>query len=205
MSFVNKLKIGVLVSGRGSNLQAIIDACKDPSYPIEIACVISNNDNIEGIERARTVGIPTHVISNKDFPSRDEFDEAINTSLLDFGAEFVCLAGFMRILTSGFVKKWENKIINIHPSLLPAFKGAHPHDDVIRAGVEVSGCTVHFVTAEMDGGPIIMQEEVDVDEEDTAKTLAEKVLKKEHELLPLVLKLIAQKKVRIINGRVSIE
>ena len=197
-----KLKIGVLISGRGTNLQAIIDACKDPSYPVEISCVISNNDDVIGLERARDAGIDSHIINHREFPSREEFDQALNTSLLDYGIKFIVLAGFMRILTPWFTEQWKNRIINIHPSLLPKHKGAHAHEEVIRDGDNVSGCTVHFVTSEMDSGPIILQKQVEVKPSDTLETLATRILAKEHAALPEALELIDRGKVKVIGDQV---
>lgn len=196
------LKVAALISGRGSNLQALIDAAKQPDYPAEIVAVISNKADAKGLDRAKAAGIKTHVVNHKEFDGRDAFDAALHETIVKSGANFVCLAGFMRLLTPGFVRKWEGKMINIHPSLLPAFKGAHAHEDVIKSGVKLSGCTVHFVVPEMDAGPIIMQAAVPVLNGDTAETLAARVLEVEHKTLPAALKLIAEGKVKA-DGKVA--
>jgi len=190
-----KLRVAVLISGRGSNLQALIDACNSADYPAKIICVISNKADAYGLERAKIAKIPTKIVNHKDFANREEFDAALDKALRECKAEFVCLAGFMRLLTGGFVRKWLGRIINIHPSLLPDFKGAHPHEDVIKSGAKKSGCTVHFVTENMDSGPTILQESVDILSGDTAETLAARVLKKEHTCYPAALRLIAEGKV----------
>lgn len=200
-----KLKVGVLISGRGSNLQALIDACADKNFPAEIVAVISNKADAFGLERAKKAGIPTAAISHKDHSSRESFDAALHAKLKEMGAEFVCLAGFMRILTSGFVEQWPNKMINIHPSLLPSFKGAHSHRDALAAGVKIHGCTVHFVVPEMDSGPIIVQAAVSVLDGDTEDLLAERVLNMEHVAYPYALKAIAEGRVSVNGQAVNIK
>ncbi len=191
-----KRKVGVLISGRGSNLKSLIEACADANYPAEIVLVISNIADAGGLTHAANVGIPTKVIPHKSFASREAFDAAINAALHDAGVEIVCEAGFMRIHSEGFVDKWEGRIINIHPSLLPAFKGTHVHEQALAAGVKTSGCTVHFVAAEVDSGPIIAQSAVPVLDGDTPETLAARVLEEEHKLYPLALKLVIEGRVR---------
>ena len=188
------LKVGVLISGRGSNLQALIDACATPHFPAQIVGVISNKADAYGLERAKKANIPTAVISHKDYSSREEFDCAVHAQLLQMGAEFVCLAGFMRLISPWFVAQWPQKMINIHPSLLPAFKGAHSHRDALAAGAKIHGCTAHYVTDEMDAGPIILQASVPVLAGDTEETLAARVLEQEHILYPAALKKIALNK-----------
>jgi phosphoribosylglycinamide formyltransferase 1 len=190
-----KRKIGVLISGRGSNLKSLIEACADANYPAEIVLVISNVAEAGGLTHAANAGIPTKVISHKAFASREAFDAAIDAALREAGVEIVCEAGFMRIHSEGFVRQWEGRMINIHPSLLPAFKGTHVHEQALAAGVKMSGCTVHFVAAEVDSGPIIAQSVVPVLDRDTPETLADRVLEEEHKLYPLALK-------RVIEGRV---
>ena len=190
-----KRKVGVLISGRGSNLKSLIQACRDPSFPAEIVLVISNVAGAGGLAHAANANIPTTVIPHKTFESREAFDAAIDAALRDAGVDLVCEAGFMRIHSAGFVRAWEGRLINIHPSLLPAFKGTHVHEQAIAAGVKMSGCTVHFVAAEVDSGPIIAQSAVPVLEGDTPETLAARVLEEEHKLYPLALK-------RVIEGRV---
>jgi len=197
---VRRAKTAVLISGRGSNLQALIDACADPNFPAEIVLVLSNVDGAGGLERARKAGIATKVISHKGL-AREAFDAAIDDALRAAGAEIVCLAGFMRILSDGFARKWEGRLVNIHPSLLPAFKGVHVHERVLAAGVKVSGCTVHFVVPELDAGPIIEQASVPVLADDTPETLAARVLAQEHRIYPHALKLLAEGKVKLEGGK----
>jgi phosphoribosylglycinamide formyltransferase-1 len=192
-----KKKVGVLVSGRGSNLQALLDACATPGFPAEVALVISNIPGVYALERAEKAGVPTQVIPHKSFASREEFDAALDAALHAVGVDFVCLAGFMRLLTKGFVEGWAGRMINIHPSLLPSFKGLHTHERAIEAGVKLHGCTVHLVTPELDDGPIIVQAAVPVLAGDTPETLAGRVLEQEHKAYPLALKLLAE-------GRVSV-
>lgn len=191
----------MLFSGRGSNLQALIDACAKPGFPAEIVVVLSNVPAAAGLERGRKAGIPTAVIDHRDYPDRESFDAAMDARLREAGAEFVCLAGFMRLLGPSFVQRWEGRIVNIHPSLLPAFKGLHVHEQVLAAGVPMSGCTVHYVIAELDAGATILQGEVPVREGDTPHTLSGRVLEREHRIYPQALKLAAEGKVRLENGR----
>jgi phosphoribosylglycinamide formyltransferase-1 len=186
-----KIKVGVLISGRGSNLQALIEACADPSYPAEIVLVISNAPGVQGLERARAASIATVVIDHRQFQTRKGFDEALDIKLKEAGVELVCLAGFMRILSEPFVRKWEGRMINIHPSLLPSFKGTHVHEQAIAAGVKISGCTVHYVSPELDSGRIIFQLPVVVFPEDDAEALAMRVLEVEHQAYPMALKGVA--------------
>lgn len=196
-----RLKIAVLISGRGSNLQALIDACGPPDFPAEIALVISNEPNAYGIERARQAGIPAVVINHRNFPDRTSFDAQMTAEIETAGAELVCLAGFMRILSDGFVTRWFDRLINIHPALLPAFKGLDTHARAIRAGVRVAGCTVHFVRLEMDEGPIIVQAAVPVLPDDTPETLATRILAEEHVIYPLAVRLIAEGRVQVDGDR----
>lgn len=186
-----RMNVGVLVSGRGSNLQALVDACTDTGFPASIVRVISNIPDVYALERARRAGIPVTVISHRDFSSREAFDAAIDSCLRESGVDFVCLAGFMRILSADFIRGWENRIINIHPSLLPSFKGLHTHEQALRAGVRVHGCTVHMVRPALDDGPILMQAAVSVLAEDTADTLAARVLEQEHRIYPEALRRLA--------------
>jgi phosphoribosylglycinamide formyltransferase-1 len=200
-----RLKVGVLISGRGSNLQALIDACADPDFPAEVVLVISNNVRAQGLERAHAAGIATKVVDHRGFGDREAFDAALDTALRRGGAEFICLAGFMRLLTPGFVEWWRDRIINIHPSLLPAFKGLHSHERALEAGVRLSGCTVHFVRAEMDDGPIIVQAAVPVHPGDDAERLAARVLAVEHRAYKLALRLVAEGRVRVADEIVQID
>ncbi|WP_439634167.1 phosphoribosylglycinamide formyltransferase [Glycocaulis sp.] len=184
-----KTPIAVLISGRGSNLQCLIDACAQPDYPARIVAVISNRPDAYGLERAREAGIAAIAIDHKAFDSRMSFEAALDAALREAGAEFVCLAGFMRILTEGFVNQWAGRMINIHPSLLPKFKGVDTHARAIEAGEAEHGCTVHWVTPGMDEGPVIAQARVPVLPGDTPETLAARVLVEEHRLYPEALKL----------------
>jgi phosphoribosylglycinamide formyltransferase-1 len=199
-----KMKVAVLISGGGTNLQALIDACQDEAYPAEIVRVISNVPGVKGLSRAEAAGIATSVINHKDYDGREEFEDALHEVLSSDNVELVCLAGFMRLLTDGFVRKWHDRLINIHPSLLPAFKGLHIHERVIEAGVRFTGCTVHFVRPEMDDGPIIAQAAVPILTEDTPESLGARVLKSEHQIYPLALKLVAERKTRVVEGRVKL-
>ncbi|HTZ78714.1 MAG TPA: phosphoribosylglycinamide formyltransferase [Stellaceae bacterium] len=199
-----RLKVAVLISGRGSNLQALIDACARPEFPAEIRLVISNDPAAAGLARASEAGIVTRVIPHKEFPDRAAFDGAIDQALAEAGIELVCLAGFMRILGEAFVTRWRDRLINIHPSLLPAFKGLHSHERVLAAGVRFTGCTVHFVRPAMDDGPIIVQAAVPVLPGDDAETLAARVLAAEHQAYPLALRWIAEGRVRVREDRVEV-
>ena len=199
------MKIAVLISGRGSNLQSIIDACNDDGFPAEISLVISNKADAYGLQRASEAAIPTKVFNHKDFPTREEFDAAMSAAIEASGAEFICLAGFMRLLSDGFVKSWRDKLINIHPSLLPSFKGLHVHEQVIERGARFSGCSVHFVRSAMDEGPIIVQAVVPVLPDDTPDTLGARVLEQEHIIYPLAIRLIAEEKVRVSGEKAIID
>ena len=199
-----KLKVGVLISGRGSNLQALIDACADEDYPAEIVLVISNVPGAAGLERAEAAGIPTVVVDHKAFDDREPFEEALGEALSAASVELVCLAGFMRLLTEDFVNHWRDRLINIHPSLLPAFRGIHIHERVIEYGARFSGCTVHFVRPAMDEGPIIIQAVVPVFQGDDPQQLAARVLAQEHRAYPLAVRLIAESRVRVADQNVVI-
>ena len=199
-----KLKLGVLISGRGSNLQALINATADSAFPAEIALVISNRADAGGLPRAEAAGIATKVIPHKQFTSREAFDSALDGALRDAGVQLVCLAGFMRLLSAGFSERWHNRLINIHPSLLPSFKGLDSHAQALKAGVRFSGCTVHFVRPEMDAGPIILQAAVPVHDGDDENRLAARVLEAEHRSYPLAVRLIAEGRVTIVNEIVRI-
>ena len=199
-----KLKVGVLISGRGSNLQALIDASAADSFPAEIALVISNVADATGLRRAEAKGVATTVIDHKAFDDRESFDDAIHEALSAAGVQLVCLAGFMRLLTDGFVSRWRDRLINIHPSLLPAFRGLNVHDRVLEYGARFSGCTVHFVRAAMDDGPIIAQAVVPVLQDDDPESLAARILSHEHRIYPLVVAMIAQSRVRVTDDKVTI-
>lgn len=199
---MTKLKTAVLISGRGSNLKSLIEACAKKDFPAQIVLVISNTADAGGLNHARAAGIPTAIIPHKDYATRESFDAAMDARLKEAGAEFICLAGFMRVLSDGFVRRWEGKMINIHPSLLPAYKGTHVHERVIEAGERKSGCTVHYVVPELDSGPVILQAEVPVLPGDTPDTLAARVLVEEHRIYPEALRRIAFGQVRLQNGHV---
>ncbi|HEY2885172.1 MAG TPA: phosphoribosylglycinamide formyltransferase [Rhizomicrobium sp.] len=196
-----KVRTAVLISGRGSNLAALIEGCREPDYPAEIALVISNVETAEGLAVAASASIPAKTISHKAYATREDFDAAIDAALTEADIALICEAGFMRIHSDNFVRKWQGRMLNIHPSLLPAFKGIRVHQQAIDAGVRVSGCTVHFVVPELDSGPIISQAAVPVYPEDTAATLQARVLTEEHKLYPAALKLVAEGKVILRDGR----
>ena len=200
-----KLRLAVLISGRGSNLQALIDACADPVYPAEISLVISNVPDVFGLERAQKAAIPTRVIDHRAHKSRESFDAALEEALSQAQPDLVCLAGFLRLLTDGFVERWRNRLINIHPSLLPAFKGLHVHERAIKAGARFSGCTVHYVRPAMDEGPIIVQAVVPIHPVDDADALAARILAEEHRIYPLAIRLIAEGRVRVEGERAIID
>lgn len=197
---MNNRKAGVLVSGRGSNLQAVLDRIADGYLPLEISVVISDKADAYALERAANVGIKTVVVARKECASKEEFEEKIHAALVEAGCELVVLAGFMRILGGGFVNKWHNKIINIHPALLPSFPGLDGQGQALEYGVKFAGCTVHFVDEGTDSGPIILQKVVPVLDDDTHDTLAARILEQEHIALPEALKLWAEGKL-VIEGR----
>ncbi len=199
-----RLKVAVLISGRGSNLQALIDACAPADFPAEIRLVLSNRADAAGLERARRAGIPTQVVSHREYGTRAEFDAALDRALEAAEIELVCLAGFMRVLGDAFVARWRDRVVNIHPSLLPAFPGLNTHARALAAGVRFTGCTVHFVREAVDDGPIIVQAAVPVLPGDDSDKLAARVLAAEHRAYPLALRLIAEGRVRIADGRVEI-
>ena len=199
-----KLKVGVLISGRGSNMAALVEAAKADDYPAEIALVVSNVADAPGLANATRGGIATAIVSHRGQPDRETFDRVVSAELDRHGIELVALAGFMRIFSPWFPERWKGRIINIHPSLLPAFKGLHVQQQAIDAGARVSGCTVHFVTADLDGGPIIAQAAVPVLADDTADALAARILRQEHRLYPLVVRWLAEGRVTTEAGRVRV-
>jgi phosphoribosylglycinamide formyltransferase 1 len=200
-----RVPVAVMISGRGSNMAALIEACADPGFPAEIVLVLSNREDAKGLETAAAAGIATKVIDYRGKGSREAFEDAAIEALEETGAEYVCLAGFMRLLSGHFVERWRDRLINIHPSLLPAFPGLNTHERALQSGVKITGCTVHFVRAEMDNGPIIAQAAVPVSDRDTADTLAARVLKLEHQIYPLALSLVASGKARVAGERVILD
>jgi phosphoribosylglycinamide formyltransferase-1 len=199
-----KLKVGVLISGRGSNMAALIEAAGARDYPAQIACVVSNVASAPGLEHAQRAGVPTAAIPHKSFADRESFDRAMSAELEKHGVELIAEAGFMRIHSAWFAEWWKGRLLNIHPSLLPAFPGLHVQQQAIDAGVRISGCTVHFVTAELDAGPIIAQAAVPVLPVDTAETLAERILRQEHRLYPQVVRWFAEGRIHLDGGRVAV-
>ena len=199
-------RVAILISGRGSNMVALIEAAKDQGYPAEIALVVSNEPAAEGLKRAAAAGIPTAVVDHRPFrKDREAFERALQGELEAHNVELVCLAGFMRILTPWFVKQWDGRLLNIHPALLPAFKGLDTHARALAAEVKEHGATVHFVVPEMDSGPIIAQGAVPVRDDDTEATLAARVLEVEHQIYPQALRLLAEGRVRIVGGRCLVD
>lgn len=197
-------RIAVLISGRGSNMSALIDAAADPAYPVEISLVLSDKPEADGLAKAREDGITAEAIDRRSFEDKPSFEAALTARLEAAGIDFICLAGFMRILSANFVEHWRDRLINIHPSILPSFRGIDTHQRAIETGVKLHGCTVHFVRPEVDAGPIIAQAAVPVFDGDSADTLAARVLEVEHRLYPLALKLVASGAARIENDRVVI-
>lgn len=195
-----RLRLGVLISGRGSNLQALIDAACAPDYPAEVTLVISNESHAAGLARARVAGISAQLISHR----QPRFEATIDTALRDAGIELACLAGFMRVLSADFVRQWRGRLVNIHPSLLPAFPGLDTHRRALAAGATSTGCTVHFVSDAVDAGPIIAQSEVPIRSGDDEASLAARVLAEEHRLYPRVVRLIAEGRVHVDGDRVEI-
>ncbi|MHA1929212.1 MAG: phosphoribosylglycinamide formyltransferase [Candidatus Thorarchaeota archaeon] len=198
-------RIGILVSGRGSNLQALIDAQIRDELKGEIVVVISNKSNAYGLERADKAGITTRCITKKEFPDRTEYDREVITVLKENDVDLIVLAGYMRILTEDFVSEYENRIINIHPSLLPSFRGVNAQEQAVEYGVTISGCTTHFVTHEMDAGPVILQQAVNVLESDTRETLASRILIEEHKLLVRSVRLFCEGKLTVKGRKVHVK
>ena len=198
-------RVAVLISGRGSNMQALVEAAKDKDYPAEIVLVVSNRPDAAGIAYAREAGIAATIVDHTDYSKdREGFERALHSVLTSSGVEIVCLAGFMRLLTPWFVKKWEGRMLNIHPALLPEFKGLDTHARALAAGAKTHGATVHFVSADMDAGPIICQGAVPMLEGDNETTLAARVLAVEHKIYPLALKWLAEGSLRVTDGHCSV-
>ena len=194
-----KRRVAILISGRGSNMAALIQAAAAQDYPAEIAVIISNREDAPGLARAQASGIPTVVVESKPFgKDRAGFEAKLQTALDQYGIELICLGGFMRLFTPAFTERWYGRMLNIHPSLLPCFPGLDPHGQALRAGVKISGATVHFVIPETDAGPILMQGAVAVSDHDTPETLSERILEVEHRIYPDALRLLA-------NGAVQLD
>jgi phosphoribosylglycinamide formyltransferase-1 len=202
---MGRLRLGVLASGRGSNLQALIDAARDEAFPALVACALADRPGTPAERRARDAGVPTTVIDRTAFADRTAFEAAIDAALAAAGVGLVCLAGFMRVLSPAFVRRWRGRLVNIHPSLLPAFPGLDTHARVLAAGERVSGCTVHFVSEAVDAGPIILQAAVPIDPGDDAALLSARVLRAEHAAYPLAVRLIASGRARLEKDRVVVE
>jgi len=197
-----KKRVGILISGRGSNMMSLIAAARDPAYPAAIVCVLSNRPDAEGLRKAESAGIKARAIDHARFKNRAEFEAELDEALHEAGVELVACAGFMRLMTPGFIERWRDRMLNIHPSLLPAFPGLHTHERALAAGVRVTGCTVHVVRAEMDDGPIVAQAAVPVVDGDTAESLAARVLEAEHKLYPHALALFVSGRVQIAGEKV---
>ncbi len=195
-------RVGILISGRGSNMTALVVAARDPAYPAEIVCVLSNRPEAEGLVKAAAAGIATRTIDHTRFKERGAFEAELDKALRNAGVELVACAGFMRLMTPDFVERWRDRMLNIHPSLLPAFPGLNTHERALAAGVRITGCTVHVVRPEMDDGPIIAQAAVPVLDGDTAESLAARVLEAEHRLYPHALALYAAGHVQIAGEKV---
>jgi phosphoribosylglycinamide formyltransferase-1 len=201
-----KTRVAVLISGRGSNMASLVEAAKDPAYPAEIALVVSNRPDAQGLSIARADGVAIEVVDHTTFgKDREAFERTLQGVIERHRIDLVCLAGFMRVLTPWFVGRWQGRLINIHPALLPAFKGLHTHERALAEGAKAHGATVHFVVPEMDSGPIILQGKVEVQAGDTPETLAARVLAVEHRLYPLALRLVAEGRVTILDGRCRVE
>ena len=201
-----KKRVAVLISGRGSNMASLIAAAKAADYPAEIVLVLSNRPDAAGLALAERARVTTHVLDHRSYgKDRAAFEQALRALLDQHRIELICLGGFMRLFTVEFVERWHGRMLNIHPALLPSFRGLDPHGQALKAGVKVSGATVHFVTPEMDAGPIIVQAAVPVHNDDTPDALAARVLTVEHRIYPFALKLLAEGRVQIVDGRCTIE
>ncbi len=203
---MSRKRVAVLISGRGSNMAALIEAASDKDYPAEIALVVSNRPDAGGLASARTAGIATEIVDHTTFgKDRAAFERALQAVLEKHKIEIVCLAGFMRLLTPWFVTQWQGRMLNIHPALLPDFKGLDTHRRALEAGAKVHGATVHFVVPEMDSGPVIVQGAIKVRADDSEETLSKRVLAVEHRIYPQALKLLAENRIRVLGGRCLID
>jgi phosphoribosylglycinamide formyltransferase-1 len=199
---VRRLRTAILISGRGSNMEALIEAARAPDFPAEIALVVSNRPDAQGLVKAKSVGVATSAVDHKIYAGREEFERSLQVVLETYRIEFLCLAGFLRLLTPWFIGLWRGRILNIHPALLPSYKGLRTHERALADGVKIHGCTVHFVVPEMDGGPIVAQAAVPVLDADTPETLGSRVLTQEHAIYPMALRLVASGAVRAEGNRV---
>lgn len=190
---MRRLRTAVLISGRGSNMMALVEAARDATYPAEVVCVVSNRGDAKGLAFAAANGIAAKVIDHKAFATREEFEAALDSYLRSMAVEIIALAGFMRVLTASFIAGWDGRMINIHPSLLPAYKGLHTHERALADGAKTHGCSVHLVTPELDGGPVLLQAEVPVLAGDTPDSLSARVLEQEHKVYPKALALLARR------------
>lgn len=198
-------RIVVLISGSGTNLQAIIDACKSPDYPGQVVGVLSNKADAYGLERAANDGIATTTLSHRDFTTREAYDDALMAAIDEYQPDIIVLAGFMRILTPAFVQHYQGRLVNIHPSLLPKYQGLNTHQRAIDAGDKEHGVSVHFVTEELDGGPVVLQAKVPVFENDTAEELAARVHEQEHRIYPLVVKWLCQGRLKMVDEKAMLD
>jgi phosphoribosylglycinamide formyltransferase-1 len=199
-------RVAILISGRGSNMAALAEAARAPDYPAEIALVLSNRPDANGLSTAQAAGVAVTTVDHMRFgKDREAFERAMQAELDSHGIELICLAGFLRLLTPVFVERWQGRMLNIHPALLPSFKGLDTHERALAAGAKIHGATVHFVVPEMDAGPVIAQGALVVRDDDTAETLATRVLAIEHKIYPMALRLVAEGRVRVENGRCRID
>ena len=202
---MNKTRIGILISGRGTNMESIITSCKQNEIPADVVVVISNKSDALGLKKAKEFNIPTVVIDHSGYSTREEFDEKVRDKLLEFNVELVCLAGFMRIISSVLIDAFKNKIMNIHPALLPAFPGLNVQKKAIKYGVKFSGCTVHFVDNKVDHGPIVVQAVVPVLPDDDEDSLSARILASEHKIYSRAIQLFAEKRLKIKGRRVFVD
>lgn len=198
---MSRLRTAILISGRGSNMDALIDAARAPDYPADIALVASNRPDAAGLAKAKAKGIGVAAVDHKIYAGREEFERSLQIVLEAHRIDFVCLAGFMRLFTPWFIEQWRGRMLNVHPALLPAYRGLHTHERALADGVKIHGCTVHFVVPEMDEGPIVTQAAVPVLDADTPETLAARVLEQEHVAYPLALRLVASGAVHVADNR----
>ncbi len=202
---MSRRRTAILISGRGSNMLALARAAADPAYPAEIVLVMSDDPNAGGIEKAREMGLPVAVVDRAAHSNRSDFETAMQKELHVAGAELVCLAGFMRVLSDSFVEAWFDRMLNVHPSLIPAFRGINTHQRALDAGVRLHGCTVHFVRADVDAGPIVVQAAIPVLANDTVATLSDRLLPVEHHVYPMALSLVASGRARVVGSKVAID